>query len=276
MKVFLSWSGSRSRLLAEALHEFLGDVVHAVQPFVSSADLEPGERWTERLTQELEDTSFGIVCLTKENMASQWLLFEAGALSRSLDRGRVCPYLLDVKASSLKGPLSQFQCTLATRKDTFTLVRTLNKHLPFGVLSDARLQRGFESAWPRLQDRLTQIPPPEEVDQTARSEFDLLEEIVGHVRQLRFGRTAYKSSERETFTRRTGWPTATSDAGEMQRFFRDVLLPKAERRAWKEYQGISLSDEQTTLRERTLTLAENAAREHGLWEEWRQWRGKVD
>lgn len=44
MKVFLSWSGERSRLVATALHEWLPQVINAVEPFISS-NIDAGARW---------------------------------------------------------------------------------------------------------------------------------------------------------------------------------------------------------------------------------------
>jgi hypothetical protein len=62
MKVFISWSGARSRHVADSLAEFLTDVIQAVKPFMSGHDLEAVTRWPLRLMSELEKTDFGILC----------------------------------------------------------------------------------------------------------------------------------------------------------------------------------------------------------------------
>jgi hypothetical protein len=36
MQVFLCWSGAASHLIAQALHDFLGDVIQDLEPFLSS------------------------------------------------------------------------------------------------------------------------------------------------------------------------------------------------------------------------------------------------
>jgi hypothetical protein len=91
MKVFLSWSGDRSKQIARALAEFLTDTIQIVRPFMSGHDLEAGARWPLHLMGELDKTDFGILCLTPENLGSSWIHFETGALSKRVEVSGVCP-----------------------------------------------------------------------------------------------------------------------------------------------------------------------------------------
>jgi hypothetical protein len=68
MKVFISWSGEMSHKVANVLRDWLPYVIQAVDPFVSSGDINKGERWGDVLAEELEDTEFGIICLTPYNV----------------------------------------------------------------------------------------------------------------------------------------------------------------------------------------------------------------
>ena len=67
MRVFISWSGARSKRLAFHLHQWLGAVVQRAEPWMSDRDLEAGQRWNEEISAKLKDTHFGIICLTREN-----------------------------------------------------------------------------------------------------------------------------------------------------------------------------------------------------------------
>ena len=75
MKVFISWSGERSHALAQALHDWIPLVLHNVEPWLSEADIEAGERWADAVAKELSDSNFGIICVTRENVGSPWVLF---------------------------------------------------------------------------------------------------------------------------------------------------------------------------------------------------------
>src|SRR5437588_11249170 len=113
MKVFISWSGKASRGVAEALRNWLPDVLQAVEPFVSSYDIGAGDRFPETLQKELAETHFGVLCLTPANHQAPWMLFEAGALAKTfeagslatveagslpktIEEGRICPYLINL------------------------------------------------------------------------------------------------------------------------------------------------------------------------------------
>jgi len=158
MKVFISWSGDMSKAVAEALRGWLPLVIQAVEPWVSSHDIERGVRWSPALTKELEQTKVGIICLTPDNLKAPWILFEAGALSKTVDATYVCPFLFRVENSDLEGPLAQFQTTKAQKDDIRELMHTINKSLNPPALKDGALDQVFEKWWPDLEQRLGDIP----------------------------------------------------------------------------------------------------------------------
>jgi hypothetical protein len=126
MKVFISWSGQRSKLIAEALREWLPLVIQSLQPWMSAADIDKGAKWSTEISRELEQADFGVSCVTPENLNEPWLLFEAGALSKK-DGARVCTYLWELEAAAVPQPLGQFQATKCNKADTERLVGNMKE-----------------------------------------------------------------------------------------------------------------------------------------------------
>ena len=181
MKVFVSWSGSYAREVAVIIKELLPRIVGSIEFFVSGVDIESGSVWSERLRQELAQSSFGICCLCAENRASHWMIFEAGVLERQT-RGRVCGLLLGgLKPAEVDGPFAQFQHRSFTRDDVWLLVSDLNV-LNGNTVSSEALRTSFDIWWPTLNQRyesvvLTRAPGLKQI----RSQNDLLEEVLGRV-----------------------------------------------------------------------------------------------
>jgi TIR domain len=183
MKVFISWSGEVSQQVAVALRDWLPSVIQVISPYVSSEDIDKGARWNTDIAQELEGSSFGILCVTPDNIDAPWVNFEAGALSKSLEQSRVAPFLYGMKRTDVTGPLLQFQSTLYERNDVLKLVRSINAACNDHALEEQRLDDVFDVWWPRLEDQMsaisTSLPTPKS---PARSTTDMLNEILELVR----------------------------------------------------------------------------------------------
>src|SRR5258705_10132077 len=128
MKIFISWSGDRSKHIAAALKQVLPFVLQGEEIFMSELDITPGDRWGNKLNQKLEECSFGIICLTPENLTAPWLLFESGALSKAVNESHVVPYILELKPTDIEWPLAQFQATVVDKPGTFKLFTSINKN----------------------------------------------------------------------------------------------------------------------------------------------------
>jgi len=157
MKVFLSWSGHKSHEVALALRDWLPSVIQTIQPYVSSEDIDKGARWSTDIAKELEDSTFGILCVTKENIEAPWLLFEAGALSKMMDKSSVCPFIFDLKRAEVKGPILQFQSTIFEKSDVKKLIFSINKACGESSLKEEFLGKTFDVWWPTLEDNLNKI-----------------------------------------------------------------------------------------------------------------------
>ena len=109
-----------------------------------------------------------------------------GALSKSIDTSRVIPYLYDLKPSDLVGPLAQFQAIQANEEDTRDLMERINAAIAnsSGVSLDPEaLAQAFTVWWPKLEQRLHEIPDSPSPAKPERSERDILEEILAIVRK---------------------------------------------------------------------------------------------
>jgi hypothetical protein len=181
MKIFISWSGERSHQLAQALHEWLPLVLHYVKPWLSQADISAGSRWAQDIATELETTNFGIICVTQENLGSPWILFEAGALAKSLQGAKVIPLLLDVELSNVTGPLSQFQAKKLGKDGLFDIVQSVNQSADSPVPED-RAKQLFAALWPEVAKKIEAMPAQAPGAKHARPQHDILEELVATVR----------------------------------------------------------------------------------------------
>jgi len=182
MKVFISWSGDKSHRIAKIFRDWLPLVIQSLVPYVSSEDIDKGARWSSDIASELADSSFGILCVTKENLNAPWLCFEAGALSKTVEKTYVSPFLFDVKRSEVDGPLLQFQSTIFEKEDIKKLIDTLNKACGDSCLTQERLDITFDMLYPNLEKNLKEVL--EDVDYDLQKEedisnsSDILEEIL--------------------------------------------------------------------------------------------------
>ena len=183
MKVFISWSGKRSKALAVALKEWLPLILQYAQPWVSDKDISAGDRWAQAIAGELESSNFGILCITPENLNSQWILFEAGALSKSMLDAKVIPLLFGLELSDLSGPLSQFQALKVEQQGMLEVAKAINA-VAENKAADATVEQLVPALWEKLQKQLDSIPNTEVSERHMRPQTEILEDLVSQVRGL--------------------------------------------------------------------------------------------
>ena len=160
MHVFLSWSGDRSRYVAEQFDEWLPVVIQSVDTFMSDHDIDAGSRWSRQIDDRLEATDFGILFVTPENQKEPWLVHEAGALGKSVEESRVVPVTIEMQPADVDWPLARFQGVGLEENEIQELVESVNSALSEDQLEQNVLERAFETNWPSLQEDLQDIPPP--------------------------------------------------------------------------------------------------------------------
>ena len=156
MKVFICWSGERSKEVAGLLRQWLPTVLDGLV-LTFSPDIEKGVRWFDSISQELSRARAGLVCLTPENLESGWIHFEAGALFR--ETTTIFPFLFQIQAEDLHGPLSHIQSTEATREDTKKLIAVMAEVMARETPQRPVWEQKFEKEWPLFEERLRKIEP---------------------------------------------------------------------------------------------------------------------
>jgi len=184
LKIFISWSGDTSKRLAEEIRNWLPTVLQTAIPYFTPSDIEKGNRWASSIAKELDEAVIGIFCITKDNLNSPWLLFEAGAISKKLEQSLVCPILFGLNTTDITGPLSQFQITQFGKYEIKSLIKSINTVNPTIVLKDSVLNEVFESRWPKLEEKIKTIYDEQKIIPTEqiRSDRNMMEEILNLTR----------------------------------------------------------------------------------------------
>ncbi len=197
MKVFICWSGPTSKRLAEIFRDWIPAVIQAIKPYFSPEDVEKGARWYPEISKELEQCMAGIICLTRENLVAPWIMFEAGALSKNVEKSRLVPLLFGIDAADIKGPLIQFQAAPFSEEEIKKLLKGLNSALDDAGLEEPILDSVFEKWWPELKASIQEVLKEEEQQKRVvqRNDRDLLEELLGLTRAMYYNRdTIYYQS----------------------------------------------------------------------------------
>jgi TIR domain len=184
MKVFISWSGDLSRQLAEAIREWLPNVLQFVKPYFTPSDLEKGARWDNEISKELGQSSIGIFAMTEESLTSPWIMFEAGAISTVVEKARA------VRLFSVSRRQTWWDLSQAFRQQHLTvevrqLLTTINNAAPEEVaVAEKTLDASFNKWWSDLEQAVQAISAAQPPTEPQRSVEDLLEEAVSNTRAI--------------------------------------------------------------------------------------------
>ncbi len=141
-RIFISWSGQKSKQIARALKDTLEKKIFVdtgLECFVSDVDISSGDDWWAKLKTELRKSQLGIVCITKENLRAPWIYFEAGAMiARDL---KLIPILINCDINALVStPIASKQLVDFYNQDKFIrMVKTINSELSLLQISDSVL-----------------------------------------------------------------------------------------------------------------------------------------
>ena len=179
MNIFISWSGERSKRVAELLESWLQCVIQSIDPWLSTRDIDSGALWFSEIGDQLSNTTIGIICLTKENREKPWILFEAGALAKGLSTNRICPLLIDLNTSEISNPLAQFNHTLPERESMFKMMQTINRNMTEKKLTERVLEKVFNTYWPQFESDFKTI-----LENTVDTKIEIKEQKSNQMAEL--------------------------------------------------------------------------------------------
>ena len=185
IRVFISWSGERSRRLGQAFRDWLPQTLQVVKPYFTPSDTEKGAKWDNEITQQLEGTNFCIITLTPESLNSRWVMFEAGAISKVVDKARICPVVFGLEPTDIEGPLARFQATRFNQTEMHQLIANMNAATKEAALKESVLNAVFCKWWPELDSEVQNIlKVPIASSAKPRDETSLLTETLTLARQI--------------------------------------------------------------------------------------------
>nr|WP_315900297.1 TIR domain-containing protein [Cytobacillus firmus] len=178
-----------------------------VDPYMSSKDISLGERWSNNIADNLEQSVFGLVFVTPSNINAPWINFEAGALSKTLN-SKLIPIIYKADVTILnQGPLKQFQSAKHLDQDNvLELLRSINDSNTDGKLDQFRLEKAFEMWWKYLKESIDGVVGDEPSGDNAKepSQKELLSVIYSKLTEQEKMISRIRNDNRETFSVPTG------------------------------------------------------------------------
>ena len=185
MKLFISWSKEHSMQVAYILKKWIPRIIQTVREediFVSDQDVNAGVQWDNVIFDRLDNCNFGIVCVTRENINSPWMLFESGYMVCHNKRKDVVPLLIGLSNQAIKDtPLAHFQAITTERNGIEKMISAINKAQPIDLqVADDVLERSIHVNWNELNNELCSIKKQEttisvEDDNANNNEMDVYE-----------------------------------------------------------------------------------------------------
>lgn len=180
--VFISCTKNLSRECAKVLRDWIKYVSNTDTPLLSSRTNDKVGYWLSDHSDDLIDIKTGIVCISKDNINSPWLVFELGALISRLGKNNVFTFLIDVDPEELEMPFSLVDSIRPNKEGMRKLLYALNFELGVKGLHKRILDQLFDACWPWFEEnfnhKLTSFAVNLSERQKAASQNEDAEEAV--------------------------------------------------------------------------------------------------
>lgn len=171
-QIFISWSGSLSRKIAEYLRYDLFEYAD-LKPWISSHDITAGNAWFEETSAALDNSRYGVVCLTPGASKKPWINFEIGWLYGKLNNCKIITF-----GEEIDNPLACLQRLNGHNKETwYELLRAM---IPDEKRADDEIWDRVNKKFPEIEKlfKLSKESPDEyycELDQHFSTIHDVME-----------------------------------------------------------------------------------------------------
>mgnify|MGYP000004652671 CR=1 FL=1 len=134
LTIFISWSRNPAKDIADKLQILLDKIFPNpdIEFFLSSSgknEIVAGEDFRNKLDNNLMDSNFGILILTKNNFERPWMMFEAGALSKGDNKSRIIPLFFDRDNRKIESPIEKFQNIEYNKEGLLKIIFSITKSL---------------------------------------------------------------------------------------------------------------------------------------------------
>jgi nucleoside 2-deoxyribosyltransferase len=168
MKTLISYSGTRSKIVAEALRLLLQRSIPKIEVLLPGTDIALRDSWRKSISSNLKTIDVAIIVVTQENIERAWVTYEVGYITAH--QKRIVPFLFDVPTSRLSFPLASFLAVTSNKDSIFRLITQLALEAKLNV-DTKNIEKSFDAAWREFENSLVE----------ARSKSGPLENIVSAV-----------------------------------------------------------------------------------------------
>lgn len=128
-KIFISWSGDLTKEIANNFFNLLNNVFsNMCSRIFFSRNIEYGKYWYDRINNNLEKASYGVVFLSKNNLNSPWLNYELGGLSVG-NTENLTFFRVNQNVDTSHSPVNARQECPFTNRDINTLLQNIKNKM---------------------------------------------------------------------------------------------------------------------------------------------------
>lgn len=152
--IFISWSGERSKKIAACFHKWLNKTLN-IKSWFSDKNIIIGQLWEPEIQNALKAGKIGVFFITKDNVFSPWINFEAGAISKGDAKHNVCIVRIDQDEIPKESPLFHYQNCMFDKEGIYNLINNVLRNKD--NLPEKSFKLIFDKYWGNLYEDYLKI-----------------------------------------------------------------------------------------------------------------------